>query len=43
MKENKFYVAPEMELLPMHYFDMLCESPTIGGTEDYELINDFSW
>ena len=42
MKKTKFYVAPEIELLPMHYLDMLCDSAT-GSTEDYELIDGFQW
>ena len=42
MKKTKFYSAPELEYLPMSYLDMLCDSAT-GGTEDYELIENFEW
>jgi len=43
MKKNQHYTKPEMDFLPMSYLDMLCESPTSGSTEDYELITDFEW
>ena len=42
MKKTKFYVAPEIEYLPLSYQDMLCDS-AVGSTEDYELIDGFTW
>ena len=43
MKKNQHYTKPEMDLLPMSYLDMLCDSKLDGSTEDYELINNFEW
>lgn len=42
MKKEQRYVSPDIDLLPMSYVDMLCESDS-ATTEDYELISDFSW
>lgn len=42
---KKHYQAPESDLLHMACESLLCESPsgTTGGTEDYELIDGFTW
>ena len=39
MKKQRYW-APDIELLPVSYLEMLCES---GSTEDYELIEGFEW
>lgn len=42
MTNKKYYQAPELELLPMLYDSLLCESNT-GDVPDYDLVDGFTW
>lgn len=43
MLNKKRYLAPDVDFEPMSLQTMLCGSEMDGGTEDYDVINDFVW
>lgn len=43
MTNKKHYQAPELELLPMLYESLLCDSANSGDAPDYDLVTGFEW
>jgi len=43
MNVKKQYVTPKYRIVPMQYWEAVCDNFSSNGIPDYDVIDDFEW